>query len=227
MGQGSEGRIRAILFDLDGTLLETRSDIAAAANLALADHGLGPLPLDEVTRHVGRGSRVLVARCLEACGVADPESAEIEVTLTDFIRHYKDHILDTTEPYEGVGDMLDRLRQAGLAMGIVTNKPHVLALGAIDGLGLTRYFGVVLGGESLPVRKPHPAPLLHALRALDAGADESAMVGDMEIDVESGRAASMRTVGVTWGFSTRETLEASRPDFLADTPAQLADWILR
>lgn len=226
MDRAPERRIRAILFDLDGTLLETRRDIAVAANLALADRGVGPLPIDTITQYVGRGSRILVTRCLAACGVAAPGDAEIDGLLADFVRHYKDHILDTTVPYDGIVAMLDRLREAGIAMGVVTNKPYELARGAIEGLRWGGYFGVVLGGESLAVRKPDPAPLLHALNLLGAEANRAAMVGDMDIDIEAGRAASMRTAAVVWGFSRREDLEAARPDYLAEDPGALGDWIL-
>lgn len=226
MDRAPEGRIRAVLFDLDGTLLETRGDIATAANLALADRGLGPLPIEEITRFVGRGSRILVTRCLAACGVDAPRDAAIDGALADFVRHYHDHILDTTFVYDGVVSMLESFRSAEIAMGIVTNKPLSLAEGTLDGLRLRGFFGVVLGGESLAVRKPDPAPLLHALGMLRADAAEAAMVGDMDVDIQAGRAAGMRVAAVAWGFSASEDLATARPDFLAPDPAALVNWIV-
>jgi phosphoglycolate phosphatase len=224
---------RAILFDLDGTLVETRRDIAAGVNVMLAERGLGPLSVDDVSRHVGRGARVLVTRCLAACGVDSPSEETIDAAYTGFHDAYSARLLDTTLPYPGIVEMCARLDRAGVAMAIVSNKPEDLSRRILEGLGLARFFPVVLGGDSLPVRKPDPAPLLHALKLLgidaNAGArnpDGALMVGDSVVDVQAARAAGLPVAAVTWGFGSREELLAAGPDRLVADAEELTGWVL-
>ncbi len=223
---GKEPRFAAVLFDLDGTLVETRQDIATGINLALADRGLPPLPVDRVARHVGRGARVLVTRCLEDSGIAGPSPDEVESAYLGFHRHYVAHLLDTTVVYPGISRLCDRLGRAGISMAVVTNKPIDPARRILSGLGLSAYFPVVLGGDSLPQRKPDPTPLLHAIECLGADAKRAVMVGDSEIDIGAARAAGVAVAAVTWGFVSRDLLESASPDHLADDAGNLGDWIL-
>jgi phosphoglycolate phosphatase len=219
-------RFAAVLFDMDGTLVETRKDIATGVNLALADRGFPPLTVDRVARHVGRGSRVLVTRCLEECGVVSPRAEEIESTYQSFHGHYLDHLLDTTFVYPGIPELLDRIAAAGVPMAVVTNKPIAPSRKILDGLDLASYFPVVLGGESLSQRKPDPAPLLHALELLGAEEGRGVMVGDSEIDIKAARAARIAIAAVAWGFIGGAELLDAAPDFIAESAAALTDWLL-
>lgn len=221
----SPPRYRAVLFDLDGTLVETRQDITTGVNGLLAERGLEPLGVEQVGRHVGRGARVLVVRCLAERGVAIRTDEEIDAAYASFHRVYAAHLLDTTRPYPDVEIMCDRLRRAGVAMGIVSNKPEDLSRRVLEGVGLARYFPVVLGGDSLPVRKPDPAPLVHALSLLGV-ADGALMVGDSEIDIEAARAAGMPVAAVAWGFGSERELRAAGAEQLFAGALELADWIL-
>ncbi|MFB3910268.1 MAG: phosphoglycolate phosphatase [Candidatus Eisenbacteria bacterium] len=220
-------RFAAVLFDLDGTLVETRRDIATGLNLVLAERGLPQLPVEQVAKHVGRGGRVLVARCLEDAGLRDAGPEEVEAAFQSFRRHYLEHALDTTRPFDGIPEMLARLREAGCRLAVVTNKPDESARVVIEGVGLGWAFEVIVGGESLTARKPDPAPLFFALEKLGLSGRPAVMVGDSTVDVAAGKAADGCAVAaVTWGYGSRESLEASGPDLLADDPAALADWIL-
>ena len=225
---------RAVLFDLDGTLVETRLDIATGVNLMLSERGLGPLPVEQISRHVGRGARVLVTRCLDECGAPPQSEDDISNAYASFHRAYSAHLLDTTRPYPGVEEMCRRLERGGVAMAIVSNKPEDLSRRVLDGVGLAGFFPVILGGDSLPIRKPDPAPLRHALSLLGISGESDArhtstalMVGDSEIDIQAARAAGLSVAAVAWGFGSREDLLAACPDRLFADADELASWILR
>jgi phosphoglycolate phosphatase len=224
----SEGpRFGAVLFDLDGTLVETRKDIATGINLSLGDRGLPVLPVDSVARHVGNGARVLAARCLEEAGVASPTQEEIESLHDAFRAHYLAHLLDTTFVYPGVPGVCEGIARSGGRMAIVTNKPIEAAKRILIGLGLSSYFPVVLGGDSLPQRKPDPAPLLRAIDSLGMDLGRALMVGDSQIDIDAARAAGIPVAAVAWGFTSRAELATASPDLLAEDAAALGEWILR
>jgi len=220
-------RFAAVLFDLDGTLVETRKDIATAINLALGGRGLPVLSVDRVARHVGHGARVLVTRCLEEAGVASPAPDDIESLHRAFHEHYLAHLLDTTFVYPGIPGVCEGIARAGGRMAIVTNKPIEAAKRILIGLGLSSYFPVVLGGDSLPQRKPDPAPLLRAIASLDADAGHALMIGDSQVDIDAARAAGIPVAAVAWGFTPKDALESASPDLLAEDAAALGEWILR
>lgn len=223
---GPRPRVEAILWDLDGTLAETRRDIATGVNLLLAQRGLPGLSVEQVGRHVGRGSRVLVTRCLQEAGIAEPSPADVEAGYADFLRHYGLHLLDTTHAYPDVPEMLARLHARGMAMAVVSNKPEALCLRLLSGLDLDRYFGAVLGGDSLPQRKPSPEPLLQALERIGAAGRPALMVGDSRIDVVAARAAGLPVAAVTWGFEGAESLRAAEPDMIFDRADLIEAWVL-
>lgn len=225
MGEGL--RFGAVLFDLDGTLVETRHDIATAVNLALGDRGLPGLSVERVAKHVGRGARILVTRCLEEAGVAAPAPDEVESLYGAFHSHYLAHLLDTTFVYPGIPSVCEGIARAGGRMAIVTNKPIEPAKRILIGLGLSSYFPVVLGGDSLPQRKPDPAPLLRAIDSLGGSPNGALMVGDSQIDIEAARAAGIPVAAVAWGFTSRDVLASASPDLLAEDAATLGEWILR
>lgn len=196
----------ALLLDLDGTLIDSRRDLAAATNRLLAEHGLAPLPLDQVCSYIGNGARTLVRRALDA---ADPDGSvpRSQQVLRGFLQHYEAVLLDTTVPFPGVVDGLARLTDAGLPLAVVTNKPIGPTLRILDALDLAGWFGAVLGGDSLPTKKPDPAPLREAAAALGVTADRCVLVGDSDVDMEAARNAGVPGVWCSWGG-----IHPDRPD---------------
>ena len=189
---------RPLLLDLDGTLIDSRRDLAAAMNLLLAELGLEPLPLDVVSGLVGRGARTLVGRALDLADPARSISRD-SPSLRSFLGHYESVMLDTTAPFPGVVPGLEALKRRGVPMALVTNKPHAPTVRVLDGLDLARFFDVVLGGDSLPDRKPEPGMLIEAARRLGVPLGDCLMVGDSDVDIEAGRAAGVPSIWCSWG----------------------------
>ena len=212
-------RFGCLLFDLDGTLVDSRDDLVTAVNLTLAEAGRAPLARGRVVGFVGEGVSKLIGRSLAASLGREPAPAEVEAGVLAFKRHYRAHLLERTRPYAGVAGALARFRD--LPMAVVTNKPFEFALGVLEGLGLSEYFVAVLGGDSLPERKPHPAPLLEAARLCGAAPAACLMVGDSRVDVLAGRAAGMKTCGFAGGFRGRAELEEAGADFLFESFGEL------
>lgn len=192
-------RFRTIAFDLDGTLVDTARDIAAALNHALAGLGRRTLPLDEVRGMVGHGGRVLLERGLAATGGAD--EATLAQGFAAFIRYYDAHVCDHSRPYAGLVEALDALRDQGIALAVCTNKPERLAHGVIDALGWHDRFAAIVGGDTLAAVKPDPAMLHLAIER--AGGGPAAMIGDSIVDVQTARAAGIPCVAVSFGFADR------------------------
>lgn len=197
-------RFDLVLFDLDGTLADTADDIAASMNHVLSSEGLAPLPRDVILRFVGHGVRRLVQRSFDALGaiVDGREDALYDA----FVAHYRAHMLDATRLFPGVAETLERL-PARLA--VVTNKPEAPARAILDGLGVLGRFGAVVGGDTLPVRKPDPAPLLHVASQFGVRPDRALMVGDTRADLDAARAAGMRSCAATYGFAYQEDLSVA------------------
>lgn len=193
----------ALLFDLDGTLLDTAPDLARAANLMLAQLGRAALPAGVIRDFVGKGVLNLVHRCLEATGGAGPD--ELARALSAFEGHYLAGIADLSRPYPGVLEGLDRLAAAGIALGCVTNKASLFTEPLLLRTGLRDYFGVVVSGDTTPKKKPHAEPVLYAAHALGVLPREALFVGDSLNDVQSARAAGCPVVVVPYGY--REGLE--------------------
>ena len=202
--------VATFLFDLDGTLVDSVLDLALGVNLLRAELELKPLPAATVRGYVGDGATALVRRALPA-GLFSTERLQRFLTL------YGTHLLDRTRPYPGILPFLEARR--GRPMAVVTNKPLQLTLELLEGLGLRSFFPVVLGGDSCPAKKPDPAPLLAALRALNAEAQGAVMIGDHHTDLKAGRAAGVRTCFCTWGMGNDGGIPS---DFRAATPADLA-----
>ncbi|MES2641559.1 MAG: HAD-IA family hydrolase [Myxococcota bacterium] len=183
--------MRAVLWDLDGTLVDSAGDIAAAVDRTLVRTGRAPLGEAVVRGFIGDGARKLVDRCVEAAG-----STPAERDLAVFLEEYGAALVVQTRVYHGLRAVLAAVRAP---MAIVTNKPEAFSRVIADRLDLARYFPIVIGGDTLSVRKPDPAPLLEALRRL--GSDAGVMVGDGPADVGAARAARMPMIGVAWGIA--------------------------
>lgn len=185
----------AIVFDLDGTLIDSAPDIRAAVNRTLEDEGQAALDLPTVISFIGHGLPRLVERAMGARGIPMDQHAPLtEVTLA----HYNAAANDLTRPYPGVMAMLERLRDEGHRLGICTNKPEGPARKVLDQFGMAHLFDVVVGGDTLAARKPDPAPLHHAFSAL--GASSGLYVGDSEVDAETAQAAGIAFAFFTQGY---------------------------
>jgi phosphoglycolate phosphatase len=210
---------RAAVFDLDGTLVDSVPDLAAALNRVLAEAGLPPQPVDAVARMVGHGVARLVERGFAAAG-APLDLAALPRWVERFLAFYADDLSARTRPYPGVPEALDALAAAGWRLGVCTNKPTRLAVGLLDALGLGGRFGAVMGGDAAPERKPHPASLLMTLDRLGVPASAAVFVGDSETDVLTARAAGVPVALVRGGY-TAAPVEALGADAVVDDLAAL------
>jgi phosphoglycolate phosphatase len=215
-------RARGVLFDLDGTLIDSAPDLAGAANRLRAEHGLAPLPLADLRPMVGSGARGMVGA---AFGVA-PGEPRFEPLRDAFLAHYEAGLLETTHPFDGVDAMLSALEAAGVPWGIVTNKATRFTTPIVAGLGLVQRAAVVVCGDTTPHSKPHPEPLWHAARAMGLAPEDVVYVGDDLRDAQAAKAAGMAMVVATWGYlGLGEPVHSWGADALADAPDQLLSWL--
>ena len=215
--------MRAVIFDLDGTLVHSAPDLHAAAAAMLADLGRSTVTLEQVTGFVGNGVPKLVERALVATGGLPQKG--IDGALRIFSDHYERDPTRLTRPYPGVPKMLARLCGAGLALGICTNKPRGATGQVLNGVGLDQFFDAVVGGDTLPVRKPDPATIQAVLDGLNVTACQVAYVGDSETDAATAQNAGLAFALFSGGY--RKTPVADLPhDFVFDDFGALTDWLL-
>lgn len=188
-----------VLFDLDGTLVDSAPDLRLAVNRVLDTHGRRPLTLDEVRAFVGHGSRHLVRRAFDATGAP---THDLDARLAEYLAQYAEHVCTKTRLYPGATEVLRRLADAGHALGLCTNKPQAHTRALLGHLDLARFFGdAVVGGDTTPHTKPHPEPIVATLRLLDRPASHAVLIGDSPSDVGAARAAGIPVVAVSWGYS--------------------------
>lgn len=215
---------KAVLFDLDGTLVDSVPDLAGAVDRMLAELGRPPAGEARVRQWVGNGAQVLVRRALcgrlELAGTALDE-AQFERAYGLFLQFYGEQTSGLSTLYPGVLECLDGLRARDIALALVTNKPMRFTEPMLAGFGLRDYFQCVLGGDSLSVKKPDPAPLLQAMRQLGSGPAETLMVGDSVNDLRAARAAGCPVACVPYGYNHGEPIAASAPDLLVERLDQL------
>lgn len=214
---------RALLFDLDGTLIDSRADLVTSVNLMLDELSYGTLSATQIISFVGEGIRLLIERSLRACLQHEPQEAQILQALEVYAGKYREHLLDQTRLYPEVAETLQALSH--LPKAVVTNKPHEFTLTILDALDVQPHFVAVIGGDSLPERKPSPAPLLEAARLCEVAPEDCLMIGDTRIDMLSGQAAGMKTCGYIAGFRGKEELEAARADFLIERFGELRELV--
>lgn len=215
------GSIDLLIFDLDGTLIDSKEDLAHAVNAARCHMGLPPIENERVYSYVGNGAPVLMRRAM------GPEAteAEVQTALEFFMAYYKDHMLDRTTLYPGVREALDSLNAGGMPMSVLTNKPVRFSQLLVEGLGLGGHFFRVYGGNSFEQKKPDPAGVYKLLEEASVAANRAMMVGDSDVDIRTARNAGILACGVTYGFQP-ETLEAEPPDILVDDLRQLTGMLL-
>jgi phosphoglycolate phosphatase len=210
-------RARAVIIDLDGTLLDTAADLAAAVNLMLAELGRPVLPESVVAAYVGKGAEVLVHRALGGGLDARVDAAVHERGHHAFLRHYRETNGRHARAYQGVHEGLDAMRGKGLRLACVTNKPQAFADPLLERCGLREAFELVLGGDALPLKKPDPAPMRHAARALGATPAEVVAIGDSVNDALAARAAGMAVLAVPYGYNEGRDVRTLDVDGIVDS----------
>jgi phosphoglycolate phosphatase len=220
--QGAGAAQRGVRLDLDGTLIDSAPDLAAAANRLRAEHGMPPLPLAELRPMVGSGARGMVGI---AFGVK-PGDSRFEELRDAFLAYYEAGLLNSTHRFEGVDELLRSLEQSGRPWGIVTNKATRFTAPIVAGLGLRERAAVVVCGDTTPHSKPHPEPLLAAARAMNLPPESVAYVGDDQRDAQAARAAGMPMIVATWGYlGFGEPVDEWGADVLARRPSDVLDWL--
>jgi len=215
-------RCGAVLFDLDGTLVDSAPDLAGAANDLRASHGMPPLGLEALRPMVGAGARGMVGA---AFGVT-PGDARFEDLRDAFLARYSERLLERTQVFDGVEPMLRALESVGMRWGIVTNKAARFTEPIVDGLALRLRASALVCGDTTPHSKPHPAPLLEAARQMGLQAAQCVYVGDDLRDVLAGHAAGMATLVASWGYlGDGPPLREWGADAILGTPADLLNWL--
>ena len=206
-----------ILFDLDGTLVDSAVDMLNALNVIAMREGVLPLPLSSIRPMVSKGARAMLA-----VAFPDRDAAQRELLLQPFLDVYADAVATHSTPFDGVAEVLDAIEAAGSRWGIVTNKPHYLALGVVASMGWSERSAILIGGDTLARRKPDPDQLFMACETLGVSPDDCVYVGDDERDIIAARNAGMKSVVALWGY--REAHENPRdwmPDAFADVPLDM------
>lgn len=205
-----------LIFDLDGTLIDSKQDLADSVNATRAWMGLEPLPLEQVSSYVGNGAPMLVRRALP--GATEAQLAE---ALRHFLNYYREHMLDATTLYPGVREALDEMHDAGKHLAILTNKPVRFSVTLLEGLGLDLHFFRIYGGNSFQEKKPHPVGIHALMQERGIAPENTVMVGDSAVDILTARNAGTLACGVSWGFRP-ETFEEAPPDLRIDDLRELS-----
>ena len=210
---------KLVLFDLDGTLLDSAPDMLAAGNVLRAGHGAAPMTLAELRPHVSKGARAMLAAAFP-----DFDNAQRDALIPAFLAQYERELARHGSPFDGIEALLGAIEADGGRWGIVTNKPEYLAKQLMPMLGWETRCAILIGGDTLPQRKPHPLPLLHAAQALFVDPQDCAYVGDDERDIVAARAADMPSVVALWGYRTTDDDPAKwGGDVMVETPQELLD----
>jgi len=219
-----------VVFDLDGTLIDSVPDLALALNALLDEEGLPRVLPDQVPAFVGQGALVLVTKAMAAVGRPIPEgdagAADLERLHDRFVALYEAEPVRDTRPYDGAVQVLRTLQAQGVKLGVCTNKPHGPTLGVLEALGLADLFAGVVGGGVIPQRKPDPAPLLLTLERMGVAPGRAAMVGDTPYDVGAARAAGVPVIIVDFGYSPVPPAEAGA-DLLVSSFAEVPEALSR
>ena len=213
--------IRLVIFDLDGTLIDSRLDLVHSVNAALRHIGRNELPEDVIASYVGDGAPILIQRAL---GGEKVDESTVRKGLEFFLSYYREHKLDHTTVYRGIPEALNTIQNSAngtpRAMAVLSNKPVNPSRAIVDALGLGRFFTQVYGGNSFTTKKPHPEGARKLLEESGVNPAQAAIVGDSHTDIETGRNAGLWTIGVTYGFAPH-TLEEASPDVILDNPQEL------
>ncbi len=195
--------VRALIFDLDGTLIDSKRDLIHSVNAMLGEMGREKLNEETISGYIGHGAPVLVSRALGA----NAKEEELRRGLEFFLAYYEEHKLDTTCAYSGVSDALVELSRKQVPMAVLTNKPVKISVSILEALGLARYFRVIYGGNSFETKKPDPFGAMKILKEFGAAPREAMVVGDSEVDVRTARNAGVIAVAVNYGFGVHDRVQ--------------------
>ncbi len=213
--------VQAVVIDLDGTLLHTAPELAEAANRMLRDMGRSPVSQELLMSYIGNGISWLVKRALTGDMHAEPDAALYERAMPIFEKHYTALLLQS-KPFDGVIEALDAMKAAGFKLGCITNKVARYTEPLLKGIGLAKYFEIVLSGDTLPEKKPHPMPLLHAAQFFGVPIEQLLLIGDSLNDTVAARAAGCPVFCVPYGYNHGEPVDGLDLDaVIADLPAAL------
>jgi phosphoglycolate phosphatase len=205
------------IFDLDGTLIDSKQDLANSVNATRAFAGLDPLSNEIVSSYVGSGAPVLIQRAFPGAS-----EAERDRLLRYFLDYYREHMLDSTTLYPGVRETLERLHAADAALAVLTNKPVRFSVRLLEGLGIDLLFFRIYGGNSFEEKKPSPVGIHALVSESGAARERTIMVGDSAVDIMTARNAGVVACGVSWGFQP-ETFASAPPDFVIEDPRDLLE----
>lgn len=209
--------IKLVIFDLDGTLVDSSMDITNALNYAAAPYGLRKLTNQDTIRMVGEGITRLIEKMLASSGIQSTPQMQADIARR-FLEYYSAHLLDNTGEYPDVRETLKKL--SAYKKAVISNKRESLSKMTLDGLKLSGYFDLVVGSDTTPERKPSPVPIFRALSELNVSAEETVIVGDSNFDIDAGRAAGVETIAVTYGYRPREVI--GHADYIIDRLGELA-----
>ena len=213
---------KAIFFDLDGTLLDTAADIGTALNRVLQKRGIAPLSLEILRSRVYGGSRVLLKQILNM----DENHPEFETLKKEFHQDYRDHLVSQTTFFPGMDDVLHYLEKEKIQWGVITNKPAWLAEPLLKHFKLTQRSACIIGGDTLPFCKPHPAPLLHACQLANTTSDQVCYVGDSEVDITAAKNAGMFSLLAAYGYIPHDVDPNSwGADYYLHQPRDIIEWL--
>jgi phosphoglycolate phosphatase len=207
-----------LIFDLDGTLIDSENDLAFAVNLLRKEYKFNPLSVEEVRSFVGNGAKVLLEKAIPQKKDKMPEMFE------KFSGYYSKCLLNETKPYDGVCQMLESL--SDIPKAVLSNKPEIFSKEIIKGLGWEKYFVEVFGGDSAATKKPAPEVLFELIKRTKLNPKKAMMIGDGVNDIKIAKAANINSLAVLYGFTDAQTIRDLKPDFTAETPKDIADIVL-
>ncbi|BFT30461.1 phosphoglycolate phosphatase [Alteromonas sp. D210916BOD_24] len=217
-------KINTVLFDLDGTLVDSVPDLALSLNLALNDLGYAQYSESEVRNWVGNGARMLVKRGLSGSTKVVPSLSEavVEQAFSRFIHHYREQLGKYSHLYPNVKSTLQRLFDHNIQLAVVTNKPTEFVAPILQSFDIAHYFKATLGGDALAQKKPSPLPLIHLCTSLGSTPEHCIMVGDSKNDILAAKAANMKSVGLSYGYNYGEDIAQHHPDWVFDDFSEVA-----
>lgn len=214
---------KACVFDLDGTLTETLESLTLSVNLTLKEMGLSEITDQQCRLFVGDGARVLLQKALKVTG--DAQAERIEEAMLRYGRIFDQHCTYHVVPYEGIREMLTELKQEGYRLAVLSNKPHRQTVSVVESVFGKEVFELIQGQRDGIPRKPDPTAVLDILRQLESSPEHAVYIGDSEVDIATGLAAGMQTIGVTWGFRDKKILEGAGAKKTADHPREIIELI--